>query len=84
MKELFEKETAWGPADPPSVNKGLTKIKKIQKKKEKSLVLKTQQRFKSEGQLFDSVEIYVYGMSKDIICKDGKDKLINIIKGYKN
>ena len=23
MKELFKKETAWSPADPPSVNKGL-------------------------------------------------------------
>ena len=52
-------------------------------KKKKRLILRTQQRFKSERQLFDSVWTYVYGMSKDIICKDRKNKLINIIKGYK-
>ena len=66
----------------------LKKIKKIKKKQQKTknkkrLILKTQQRFKSERQLFDSVETYAYGMSKDIICKEGKNKLINIIKGYK-
>ena len=52
-------------------------------KTKKRLILRTQQRFKSERQLFDSVWTYVYGMSKDIICKDRKNKLINIIKGYK-
>ena len=55
----------------------------LKKKKKKRLILRTQQRFKSERQLFDSVWTYVYGMSKDIICKDRKNKLINIIKGYK-
>ena len=55
----------------------------LKNSKKKRLILRTQQRFKSERQLFDLVETYVYGMSKDIICKDRKNKLINIIKGYK-
>ena len=63
-------------------NDSLKEDLKNSKKKER-LILRTQQRFKSERQLFDSVWTYVYGMSKDIICKDRKNKLINIIKGYK-
>ena len=32
----------------------------------------------------DSIEAYVHGMSKDLICKEGKVKRINVIKQYKN
>ena len=68
------------------------------------LILKTQQKFKSERhtvfteeinkialssnddkrmQSIDSIETHAYGMSKDILCKKEKNRLINIIKRYK-
>ena len=68
------------------------------------VILKTQQRFKSERhtvfteeinkialssnddkrmQSIDSIETHAYGMSKDILCKKEKNRLINIIKRYK-
>ena len=35
-------------------------------------------------QSIDSVETYVYGMSKDLMCKKEKIKHNNIIKQYHN
>ena len=34
-------------------------------------------------QSLDSIEIYAYGMDKDLVCKKEKDKCNNIIKQYK-
>ena len=50
--------------------------------KNNKLILKTQQRFKSErhNRSIDSIETYVYGTSKDLICKKEKIKRNNIIK----
>ena len=54
--------------------------------KNNKLILKTQQRFKSErhNRSIDSIETYAYGTSKDLICKKEKIKRNNIIKQYKN
>ena len=73
--------------------------------KKNKLILKTQQRFKSERhkvfteeinkvalssnddkrmQSIDSIETYVYGMNKDLVCKKEEIKCNNIIKQYKN
>ena len=34
-------------------------------------------------QSIDAVETYAYGTSKDLLCKEGKIKRINILKLYK-
>ena len=35
-------------------------------------------------QSIDSIEIYAYGTSKDLTCKEGKVNWNNILKQYKN
>ena len=35
-------------------------------------------------QSLDSIEIYAYGMDKNLVCKKEKNKCNNIIKQYKN
>ena len=73
--------------------------------KNNKVILKTQQRFKSEKhnvfteeinemvlssnddkrmQSIDPIEAYVYGTSKDLVCKKEEVKYNNIIKQYKN
>ena len=73
--------------------------------KSNKLILKTQQRFKSERhnifteeikkialcsnddkrmQSIDSIEIYVYGTSKDLVSEKEEIKCNNIKKQYKN
>ena len=74
-------------------------------KKDNKLILKTEQRFKSEKhnafteeisnialssnddkrmQSVDSIEIYAWGTSKDLVFKKEEIKFNNIIKQYKN
>ena len=85
----------------------LESIKEYKKEftKNNKLILKTQQRFKSERhnisteeinkialscnddkriQSIDSIETYVYGMNKILLCKKEEIKCNNIIKQYKN
>ena len=35
-------------------------------------------------QSIDSIEKYVYGRNKDLVCKEGESKCNNIIKQFEN
>ena len=35
-------------------------------------------------QSIDSIETYVYGRNKDLVCKEGESKCNNIIKQFEN
>ena len=75
----------------------MTKFLFLQKKhkefiKNNKLILKTQQRFKSErhnvsteevNQSIDSIETYAYGTRKDLESKKEQIKCNNIVKLYK-
>ena len=90
LSQLFRSSSNWKEIKHLEKNK-IDDLKEDHKEfiKNNKLILKTQQRFKSEKQSvfteeINKTETNAHRMSKDLVCKREEIKCNNILKQYKN